>query len=400
MLAVVAGGTSLTLLAATSWSMPGSDVAELAILAGGTAALGATAATVLMRIMRGRSFAAQVVATALATVVPALLGVWAASRAMIVDGHAVGALTVVLLATGTVAIVTALMFGRRVALASDTLIDAARRIGAGERGLATASPTAPVELTRLHHELASTSARLEEARQRERALDRSRRELVAWVSHDLRTPLAGIKALAEALQDGVAADDATVERYHRALGVEVDRVSELVDDLFELSRAQAGVLRLELEPVSLGDLVSDAIASATPVANAKGVRVVGAMSEQPCEMHASSSEVLRALRNVLENAIRHTPPDGTITVEVGVDRERACVSVLDEGGGIAEADLSRVFDVAFRGDAARTPGNGAGLGLAIARELIEAHQGDITVRNQNGGACFTVRLPLRPVEAH
>ena len=400
MLAVVAGGTLLTLFAATAWSMPGSDVAELAILAGGTAGLGAAAATALMRILRQRSFAAQVVAAALATLVPALLGVWAASRAMIVDGHAVGALTVVLLATGTVAIVTALMFGRRVAFASATLIDAARRMGDGARGLSAVSPPAPVELTRLHHELATTAARLEEARQRERALDRSRRELVAWVSHDLRTPLAGIKALAEALEDGVADDDATVQRYHRALGVEVDRVSELVDDLFELSRAQAGVLRLELAPVSLGDLVSDAIASATPVANAKGVRVIGTMCEEPREMHASSSEVLRALRNVLENAIRHTPPDGTITVEVGIDRERACVSVLDEGGGIAEADLPRVFDVAFRGDAARTPGSGAGLGLAIARELIEAHQGDISVRNQNGGACFTVRLPLRPVVAH
>ena len=123
------------------------------------------------------------------------------------------------------------------------------------------------------------------------------------------------------------------------------------------------------------------------------------MCDEPREMHASSSEVLRALRNVLENAIRHTPPDGTITVEVGIDRERACVSVLDEGGGIAEADLPRVFDVAFRGDAARTPGSGAGLGLAIARELIEAHQGDISVRNQDGGACFTIRLPLRPVAA-
>ena len=216
------------------------------------------------------------------------------------------------------------------------------------------------------------------------------------MSHDLRTPLAGIKALVEALEDGLAGDAATVARYHQALGVEVDRLGSLIDDLFELSRTQAGVLQLEFERVSLGDLVSDAIAGATPVAAAKGVRLVGRLDGPPPELQVSAPEVLRVLRNLLENAIRHTPPDGNVIVELGEDEAFAYVDVADDGGGIADADLERVFDVAFRNDPARTPGDGAGLGLAIAKSLVEAHEGKISVRNDNGGARFTVRLPARP----
>jgi signal transduction histidine kinase len=155
------------------------------------------------------------------------------------------------------------------------------------------------------------------------------------------------------------------------------------------------VLELHMERVSLGDLVSDALAGASPVAAAKGVRLEGRLDGPPAEIEVSASEVLRALRNILENAIRHTPSDGTVTVEAGRDDAGAYVSVADTGGGIPEQELPRIFEVAFRGDAARTPGDaGAGLGLAIARRFVEAHRGDITVRNENGGCRFTVHLPL------
>jgi signal transduction histidine kinase len=392
-----AGGCALTLVAAVVSSMPGSELVQLVLVAAGAALVGAVAAVVLVYVARTRSFATQAAVAVIAALVPVVAGVWVASREMILDPHGLGALTVALCAAGTVALVTAVVVGQRVVRASNSLIDATRRLGDGADVRGAMRYQAPEELTRLHRELEQTSARLEDARQRERALERSRRELVAWVSHDLRTPLAGIKALAEALQDGVAGDDATVARYHGALGVEVDRLNDLVDDLFELSRSQAGVLRLELERVSLGDLVSDALASAAPVATAKGVHLRGCLASDALELEASPPEVLRALRNILENAIRHTPADGTVSVEAGVQQNRAYVSVVDDGGGIPEQDLPRVFDVAFRGDVARTPGTGGGLGLAIARGLVEAHHGDITVQNRNGGACFTVRLPIQPV---
>jgi signal transduction histidine kinase len=386
-------GATLTVLAAVAWSMPGTDSVRLAVVAAGTATLGAIAAAVGLRVVRGRSFGTQATAVAVAAFVPALLGVWAGAESMVLDEHDVGALVVILLASGTVAVVAALILGNRVGRSSDDLVAVARGLGDGQRPWREGTAET-AELARLRRELARSATRLDDARARELALDTSRRELVAWVSHDLRTPLAGIKALVEVLEDGLAGDAATVARYHQALGVEVDRLGALIDDLFELSRTQAGVLQLEFERVSLGDLVSDAIAGATPVAAAKGVRLEGRLNGPPPELRASAPEVLRVLRNLLENAIRHTPPDGSVTIELGEDEEFAYVAVADDGGGIADADLDRVFDVAFRNDPARTPGEGAGLGLAIAKSLVEAHAGKISVRNDNGGARFTMRLPL------
>ena len=193
-------------------------------------------------------------------------------------------------------------------------------------------------------ELAATHARLDEARKRQQILEASRRELVAWVSHDLRTPLAGMRAIVEALEDGVVDDPETVARYLRTMREEVDHLAALVDDLFELSRTQAGALRLHFERVSLGDLVSDVLAGSAPVAAAKGVKLEGRLVGPPPELEVSAPEVLRALRNLLENAIRHTPSDGSVVVEAGIDDELpdyAYVAVRDTGGGVPLDDLPR-----------------------------------------------------------
>jgi signal transduction histidine kinase len=372
-----------------------SETFELVLLAAGTAAAAAIAGALVFRALRRRSLGAQAAAVAVIAVVGVAVGAWAGARAMFISEHDLRALVVILIASGVVGVVSALVLGRRVGAASEALVAVARRIGDGDIKPSVPDPGAPQELARLHRELELSSRRLDQARAREQALDASRRELVAWVSHDLRTPLAGIRAIVEALEDGVVDDPATVTRYYATLRREADRLAELVDDLFELSRAQSGVLALHMERVSLGDLVSDALAGASPVAAAKGVRLEGRLDGPPAELEVSASEVLRALRNILENAIRHTPSDGTVTVEAGRDDAGAYVSVVDTGGGIPEKDLPRIFEVAFRGDAARTPGDaGAGLGLAIARRFVEAHRGDITVRNENGGCRFTVHLPL------
>jgi signal transduction histidine kinase len=371
------------------------ETLELALLAAGTAAVVAAAGALVLRALRGRSIGVQVAAVAVVAVIGVGVGAWAGARAMFLSGHDLWALGVILVAAGGVAVVSALLLGRRVGAASEALVGVARRIGDGDPRPNGPAPAAPQELARLHRELELTSRRLEQARTREHALDSSRRELIAWVSHDLRTPLAGIRAIVEALEDGLVDDPEAVARYYATLRGEADRLAELVDDLFELSRAQAGVLQLQLERVSLGDLVSDALAGASPIAAAKGVRLEGRLDGPPAELEVSTSEVLRALRNILENAIRHTPSDGSVTVEAGSDDSGAYVSVIDTGGGIPERDLPRIFEVAFRGDAARTPGDaGAGLGLAIARGFVEAHRGDITVRNEDGGCRFTVHLPL------
>jgi len=254
------------------------------------------------------------------------------------------------------------------------------------------------ELQQLRTELAETARTLAESRDRERALESSRRELVAWVSHDLRTPLAGLRAMAEALEDGVAA---APERYYKQIRIEVDRLAGMVDDLFEISRLQAGAPSARADRVSLDDLVSDCVAALEPVAGLQGVRLIGRATDA-AEVVGNGAELNRALTNLLVNAIRHTAPDGTVEITVRSIGESTAhvaeVTVRDECGGIAPDDLARVFEVGFRGEAARTPqpglGGGAGLGLAITRGIVTAHDGSVEVHNATGGCTFTVRLPL------
>lgn len=238
-----------------------------------------------------------------------------------------------------------------------------------------------------------------EARARERAAEASRRELVAWISHDLRTPLAGVRAMAEALADGVVADPDEVADYANRISVEAKRLSSMVDDLFELSRITMGALRLTLSDVPLQDVVSEAVSAEAQAARTKGVHLRAAASAWPVVL-GSDPELARVVRNLLANAIRHTPPDGTVAVQAGKEGGEAWLRVDDGCGGIPESELSRVFDVAFRGTTARTPEQrgerpaGAGLGLAIARGLVEAHRGSIEARNHGSGCRFEVRLPL------
>jgi signal transduction histidine kinase len=201
--------------------------------------------------------------------------------------------------------------------------------------------------------------------------------------------------MAEALEDQVVIDPREVSQYHTQIRREVDRLTAMIDDLFELSRIHAGALRLARRMVGLEDLVAEVVASAEPVARAKGVRLSGA-AVRGMPVFVDSAEMGRALRNLVTNAIRHTPPDGGVDVLAEVQGGMACVSVSDACGGIPPGDLPRVFDVAFRGESARTPGpqEGAGLGLSIARGIVEAHSGQIAVRNAGPGCQFLIRLPL------
>jgi signal transduction histidine kinase len=233
---------------------------------------------------------------------------------------------------------------------------------------------------------------VEEAeRERDHEIERSRRDMVAWVSHDLRTPLAGLQAMAEALEDGVATDPSD---YHARMRREVERMSAMVDDLLMLSRLHAGALRLGLEQASLADLVSDTLAAAHPLAAEHQVHLSGA-SDGAVPARVDSAQISRALGNLVVNAVRHTPPDGSVVVETRSESDAAVVAVTDTCGGIAEADLPRVFEPGWRGTEARTPSSsdGAGLGLAIVRGLVEAHGGHVDVHNVGAGCRFEVRLP-------
>jgi signal transduction histidine kinase len=175
----------------------------------------------------------------------------------------------------------------------------------------------------------------------------------------------------------------------------------MVEDLFELSRIQAGTLSLSLDPVDVSDLVSDMVASMEPLARARGVRLAG-QAASPLLLQADARELSRALANLVANAVRHTPQNGRVLVAATAEADGVLITVADGCGGIPETDLASVFDLAWRGTKARTPGadGGAGLGLAIVRGIAEAHHGQVSVVNTDDGCRFEIRLPLLGLTGH
>lgn len=358
--------------------------------ASGTALIGLSVIWFGLRRRSVRTLIAAVVVVAVAAVIAAMLGT---AQAMFLSSHDFGVTVLASVVAGLVGVGGAVAVGTALARWSSLLTDEAKRFG--DSGTFTDAPVGPAELQGLSEELARTSLKLAESRRREEQLEESRRELISWVSHDLRSPLAGMRAMAEALEDGLAEDPA---RYHRQIRSEVDRMVRMVDDLFELSRIHAGNLRLTLEPFMLGDVVSEALASADPVARAHGVTLGGSV-EGGLQVVADASELSRVVGNLVMNAIRHTPADGQVSVVGRASASGVEIAVSDGCGGLAEDDMERVFDVAWQGSPARTPeagsvfGSGAGLGLAIVRGIVEAHRGTVTVANEVPGCRFLVSLP-------
>lgn len=343
-------------------------------------------------LIRRRSIVLHLGLVAVVAVGAVLAGVLAISWRMLLSDHDLEVVTTVTLVGGVVAALVAFVVGRALTGWSEVLRREVRQVGGqasyvgGGRG--------PSEFRALSEELSATHAQLAVARLREQRLEASRRELVSWVSHDLRTPLAGMRAMTEALEDGIAPDP---ERYHRQIRAEVDRMVRMVDDLFELSRIHAGVLRLAPEPVLLGDVVSETLAGADPVARARQVSIGGTV-EAGIEVTADPAGLARVLTNLVHNAIRHTPSDGTVEVTGRQSERWVELTVTDECGGIADEDRARVFDLAWQGSVARThePGDerGSGLGLAIVKGIVEAHRGQVSVENLAAGCRFLVRLPI------
>ncbi|MBG0814262.1 sensor histidine kinase KdpD [Planomonospora sp. ID82291] len=370
------------------------EIVEIAAVTAGLGLPVALAGLGAMHLLRERSIGTMLAVLAAVPVAVTVAGVAAITMRMIIEGDSRDIVLSVVVIGGLTGLGVAAVLARRVVAASRRLVAAVHEVP--DSGEFTPPRGLPVELGTIAAALDEAYRRIRTGRERERALEGARRELVAWVSHDLRTPLAGMRAMAEALEDGVVADPETVNRYHAQIRLEVDRLSGMVDDLFELSRIHAGALRLSRRRIGLGDLVADALAAVEPLARAKGVRLTGAV-DPAVPVQADAGELSRALRNLVVNAIRHTPADGTVSVRATAEGGLARLSVADCCGGIPEQDLPRVFDVAFRGEAARSPrgdGAGAGLGLAIARGIVEAHEGAIGVVNTGPGCRFEIRLPL------
>lgn len=350
------------------------------LVAAATLAAGLVLAVVALRLPTVRL---QLVALALGAVMLPLAAVLLSGVAMFDSGHDLTALAVAC-ASGLAALVGALLVARGVMSPIARVRRASEDLAAGD--LARRAPEGgPQELARLSAAFNRMAAELEE-------LFEARRQLVAHASHDLRTPLASLQAMLEAIDDGLAAP----ERYLPAMHAQVRHLSALVDDLFELARIDAGALSLELTEVRLDDIIRDCVRGLEATAAMRGVRVESRVSTGVPPVRCAPDQIERVLLNLLTNALRHTPSDGSVAVCVEPDLGGARVSVEDTGEGIAPQSLERVFDRFWRADEARArdAGAGAGLGLAIARGLMEAQGGRIWAEvGPEGGARVSFFLP-------
>jgi signal transduction histidine kinase len=387
----LAASLTLAIFAAFLFGVPSADLPAVALLlavaggGGGLLALFLIRPAVLGRLGGVR---AQLVGAGLICSLLLLGMMLAGARAMFISGHDLSLLLTML----TFAAALSVGFGLLYAMPLSSRIEGVRagteRIAGGQLG-SEVRVEGHDEVARLADDFNRMARALEEAAQRERAMEKARRDLVAAVSHDLRTPLASTRAMIEALADGVAADPQTESRYLTSASRELEHLSRLVDDLFELARIDAGLLQLTLEEASLHDLISDTISSFQPQAEQQGVRLEGEIVGDVDPVLANPPRLQRVLHNLVSNALRHTPADGTVTLRATREGEEARVEVSDTGEGIAAEDLPRVFERSFRGEQSRIrpekdDAPGAGLGLAIARGLIEAHGGTMDVESDLG----------------
>jgi signal transduction histidine kinase len=387
------------------------DMTTLALLSAGCVLATGGVAAIVLHVVRRRPLALSLLIVSLTPVVGVAVAVLVSVRAMFISHHDSKVTLITVVCSAVLAGLMSVWLGHRVAVESRALGAQVRDLGDvydGPSHSGTTLPTAarplsgwarsgsaPAELGELAQQLATARARLEDAHQRETSLEASRRELVAFMSHDLRTPLAGLRALAEGLEDGVIADPAAALTRMRQT---VERMTGLVDDLFELSRLTSGAPSRRLMSVSMSELADDVAELLDDHARSRQVEiVVEAPAQDRLRVLGDSDELSRALTNLLANAVRHTPENGR--VRLVADRApdgRVRVAVADGCGGIAEQDLPKLFEVGWRGAADRTPDDGgAGLGLAIARGVVEAHDGTLGVANIPGGCRFELALPGR-----
>ncbi len=373
---------------------------SLVIVGLGLASSAVTAAVALLglRVLRARSLGLHVAVIAVAAVATTAAGVALASWTMLLSGHDAAVVEMVLAVSsgtaGAVGIVTGAWYGRQLSDVEMLAADLAQ----GTVPTRPPAGTQVAEIAELRRRLVDSASARDDARAGQAALEQSRREFVTWVSHDLRSPIAAIRAMAESLEDGLVDEPGGQARYHRAIREETIRLGGLVDDLFELARLESGTPPTDDTVAPAAELIAETVDVIRPTAAARAVNLVTLADVGPVPVPAA--DVRRVLRNLLDNAVRHTQPGGSVVIDGDVVGAILHLSVTDECGGIPPHELGRVFEPAFRGDAARRRDTaGGGLGLAIAKGLVEGRGGAIVVANRGLGCRFALSLPVAPVPA-
>jgi signal transduction histidine kinase len=322
--------------------------------------------------------------------------VWVTARLMFINRHDLLLATILLIFAAGIAMALGYFL-------TTTLTDNITALNEGAKAIARGQLSTRVqvagrdEVAQLARSFNEMAGQLQEAARRQQELDTLRRDLTAWVGHDLRTPLASVRAIVEALADRVVEDPETIDRYLRTAKRDIGALALLIDDLFELAQLDAGGLKLDRLPNSLSDLISDTIESFSALAAEKGIRLGGSVEPGIDPVVMDARHIGRVLNNLAGNAIRHTPTGGQVEIQARTTAAGVQVTVSDTG---RSEDLPHVFEQFYRGEKSRSRiTGGAGLGLAIAKGIVEAHGGQIWVESVSGyGARFMFTLPQLKVK--
>jgi signal transduction histidine kinase len=316
------------------------------------------------------------------------------SYLMFISSHDLGLLISLIVFSLSLSALASIYLSRPVTRNLNELINTVRQINTG-RLQASVPVTSRDEVGELAAAFNEMVQRLQESLNRERNMKRTRRELIEAISHDLRTPLSAIRAMIESINDGVVTDEETTKRYLHTAQTEIENLSQLVNDLFELSQIDAGLLKLHTDSVSLQQLIPDIVETMTAQATFSKLKLEGQVDQELSLVIVDSGRVQRVLYNLIQNAIRHTPPDGSINIRARDMGETVEVQVEDTGEGIPTRDLDKIFERSYRSDQSRSrQSGGTGLGLSIAKGIVEAHGGHIWVESQLGrSSIFSFTLP-------
>ena len=373
---------------------PSEDLEPLVLYllaSGGASALLGLGALLLLRLWPGMSLRLKMALPPLVAAIVISVNVYVTARLMFIADEDVGLLLLLLLFGFILSLgLASAVAGQRVAVIR-TLEQGARCMARGDYSVRLPERVieGKDELGQLGESFNSMAQRVQESFERQRETEQAQRQFLAATSHDLRTPLTSIRAMIEAIDDGVVTDQATITHYIHTIRGETQHLSALIDDLFELSRLDTGTLQLHRDAAWVDTLISDTLEAMRAAADEKGVALTGQLEPDLPAVRIDVQRIQRVFYNLLQNAIQHTPAGGTVLIRASAlkgKRQGVLIDVLDTGVGIPEGDLPHIFDRFYRGEPSRTReslhGGGthahAGLGLTIARALVEAHGGQIT----------------------
>ena len=382
-----------TLVAGAIVGMDSSELAHLAALIAPALAVTIVAIALARALLSNVSMAQSLTAVAVIGSVAAIANLVVLTRQMMVDPDDATTVAILFLYSAGAGVGAALALARSRSRAVDRLAGDARRLGEGDLDTRVGDLGAGPELDMLGRTLDRMAEQLQEAAERERMIEATRRDLVTAVSHDLRTPLASLRAMVEAIDEGVVDDPESMRRFVREMRRSVGQLGVMVDDLFEFAQLDAAGIETEVRRARLRDVVGSAVAAVEGQAGEKGLSLVTELNgadDAPC-----SPRLTRVIQTLLSNAVRHTPAEGTVRIQARRSTRSLEVAVADSGDGIAPEDLPQVFEPFFRSDPSRH-GAGAGLGLALAKRIVEQLGGEISAESEPArGARFAVTLPLR-----